>query len=209
MRSSSSSSSRRTSRLVCLLLLAMAGCCMITTTSVVAASGEPSDPRFDSAQEAAAAARDRMDHAAEAAAAAAAAGEEDGEAMAETVEAVFDDETAGEAVQRTVEEVQGKAEQVYEAVKETITAPMTQEERRQEGRSLKDIAKNGIDKANQSIRRLADCVTTKAKDIQTSIKTSISNMERKDVKKVAAAAVGAWGIAVGVGYLTTPRGGQQ
>jgi transcription termination factor NusB len=180
---------------------------MITTTSVVAASDEPSDPRFDSAQEAAAAARDRMGHAAEAAAAAAAAVQEGGEAMAETVEAVFDQ--TGEAVQRTVENVQGSAEQVYETVKETITAPMTQEERRQEGRSLKDMAKNGIDKANQSIRRLADCVTTKAKDIKTSIKTSLSNMERKDVKKVAAAAVGAWGIAVGVGYLTTPRGGQQ
>jgi hypothetical protein len=207
------SSSRKTNRraLLGLLLLAVAG----TFSSgpygaVVTASDDaaPSDPRFDSAQEAAAAARERMEHAAQAAAQAAAdAANEAGEAVAETAEAVFDHE---DAVQRTLEDVaeqvQDSAEQVYESVvPETVaTAPMTQEERAS-SRSLKSIVADGLSSARQAIARVTDCVGNKAMDI----KTSIANMERKDAKKVAAAAVGAWGLAVGVGYLTTPRGPPQ
>jgi hypothetical protein len=216
------SSSRKTNRraLLGLLLLAVAGTFSGSPFgAVVTASDDaPSDPRFDSAQEAAAAARERMEHAAQAAAQAAAdAANEAGEAVAETAEAVFDHEdvastTATESMQRTLEDVaeqvQDSAEQVYESVKvpETVaTAPMTQEERTSNGRSLKNIVTDGLSSARQAITRVTDCVGNKAMDI----KTSIANMERKDAKKVAAAAVGAWGLAVGVGYLTTPRGPQQ
>jgi hypothetical protein len=212
------SSFRKTNRraLLGLLLLAVAGTFSGPFGGVVVTASDdaaPSDPRFDSAQEAAAAARERMEHAAQAAAQAAAdAANEAGEAVAETAEAVFDAEDAAESVQQrtledVAEQVQDSAQQVYESVvPETVaTAPMTQEERASNGRSLKNIVADGLSSARQAIARVTDCVGNKAMDI----KTSIANMERKDAKKVAAAAVGAWGLAVGVGYLTTPRGPQQ
>jgi hypothetical protein len=114
------------------------------------------------------------------------------EDIQEAVEAVVD--YVGDVAEDTAKilHVEEAQHAVQEAVEDVIAA----------SDSIKDstvkAAKSLVDNIKTKVSSAVDRVLTESKNVIERCK----KMNKADVKKVAAAAVGIWGVAVGVGYLT-------
>ena len=116
------------------------------------------------------------------------------EEMAESVKEVVEDVVEEQdPVQETVAEEKvtpPKVEQVKETVKaETKAAP-----------TPKSSDDGPLAAVKSAICSAVDEVVSKSKSLLEKTK----NISKSDMKKIAAAGLGVWGVAVGVGYLTQP-----
>jgi hypothetical protein len=107
------------------------------------------------------------------------------EAVVDHIEHVAED--VAEAVQ--VEEVQHRVEEVVEDI---VVASEDMKA------STVKATKSLLDSMKSKVSIVVDQIVVKSKNVVERCK----KLSKADVKKVAAAAVGIWGVAVGVGYLT-------
>lgn len=132
-----------------------------------------SDDRFDRAQKAAVEARDAAE-----------------EAVHSATSGVTDAARhAQEVIQETVEPVVTQVREVLQTTESKV---------KQAAPSLSP-SPSFLTKIQRQLSSAARAVGTKSKRAVDRCK----NLNQGDVKKVAAAALGVWGVAVGVGYLTT------
>lgn len=107
------------------------------------------------------------------------------EEIAETVEAteVVEEEKSDETI------VPESVQQVMDTVQETVdTATET----------VTKSSNNVVTRVKSGIHGFVNAIVTKSK----SLVNKTRNLSKSDLKKVAAAGLGIWGITVGVGYLT-------
>ena len=103
-------------------------------------------------------------------------------------------EDAFEVIEHVVEEVAEVAhvKEVQQMVEDVVEASGNMQE------TAVKAAKSFFDNIKTKATCAVDRVVTESKNVVQRCK----NMSKADVKKVAAAAVGIWGVAVGVGYIT-------
>jgi hypothetical protein len=107
----------------------------------------------------------------------------------EAVEEQGDEEPIAEIVETFDEQVEDEVNEIAEEVVES-TETMT-------STALK-ATKSLLDNVKNKVSDAVDLIVSESKNVIERCK----NMNKADVKKVTAAAVGIWGVAVGVGYLT-------
>lgn len=101
---------------------------------------------------------------------------------------------AAETVAAAVDEVVEAVEDVVDAVPETIVEDVVESISR--GGAADDKSKTSpLSSIKTKLSGLVDSVVTKSKDV-------VATVKKQDMKKVAVGAIGVWGVAVGVGYLT-------
>ena len=115
--------------------------------------------------------------------------------MAEKVKEVVEEAVKEhEPIRETVAEDPPKVEEVKETVvekpKEVKAAPTS-----------KSSTDGPLASVKSAVCSAADKVISKSKSLLEKTK----NISKSDMKKVAAAGLGIWGVAVGVGYLTQPN----
>ena len=111
--------------------------------------------------------------------------QEAAEAVVDYIEHVVED--AAEAAH--VQEVQHKVQEVVEDIVEASEGMKT---------STVNAAKSLLGNMKTKVTSAVDRIVAESQNVVERCK----KMNKADVKKVAAAAVGIWGVAVGVGYLT-------
>jgi hypothetical protein len=121
--------------------------------------------------------------------------EEEGRHEGAVAEEYVETETYEEAVSEDAEiEEEPEAVQEEEIVEEVVPLPEIVEEV-----MVKETTDaNLLDGLKSKLSSVVDAIVSKSKSIIERCKS----MSKADIKKVAAAAVGIWGVAVGVGYLT-------
>ena len=115
---------------------------------------------------------------------------DDVEEMAESVKEVVEEQVEEIVAEVKEEQTPPKVEQVKETVKaETKAAP-----------TPKSSDAGPLATVKSAICSAVDEVVSKSKSLLEKSK----NISKSDMKKIAAAGLGVWGVAVGVGYLTQP-----
>jgi ElaB/YqjD/DUF883 family membrane-anchored ribosome-binding protein len=118
-----------------------------------------------------------------------------------TMSAFAEEEVHHEAAEDEPAETEAYEEYVPEDT-EVLEEPEVFEEIVNEVHSVIDAveekSESVLEKVKSKLSSVVDTVISKAKSLIERCK----NMSKADIKKVAAAAVGIWGVAVGVGYLT-------
>jgi ElaB/YqjD/DUF883 family membrane-anchored ribosome-binding protein len=116
---------------------------------------------------------------------------QDGETVAEKVEGVVEDvtetvmggaEDAADAVANAMDDVVADATETVEDVVESVTSS----------------GESPIEKVKSAVSSLKDTIVSKSKDVVDKIK----GIDKATAKKVAAGAIGVWGVSVAVGFLT-------
>jgi hypothetical protein len=129
--------------------------------------------------------------------------------LAEEGEKIYEDGGVVEDIQEAAEAVVENVEHVYENIAEAVHVEEVQhvvedvvEEVAAVSESMKEstvkAAKSLVDSIKTKVSSAVDRIVAESKSVMERCK----KMNKADVKKVAAAAVGIWGVAVGVGYLT-------
>jgi ElaB/YqjD/DUF883 family membrane-anchored ribosome-binding protein len=120
---------------------------------------------------------------------------QDGETVAEKVEGVVEDVT---------ETVMGGAEDAADAVADAIPEDMDDvvadvtETFEDIVESVTSSGESPIEKVKSAVASLKDTIVSKSKDVVNKIK----GIDKATAKKVAAGAIGVWGVSVAVGFLT-------
>jgi ElaB/YqjD/DUF883 family membrane-anchored ribosome-binding protein len=120
---------------------------------------------------------------------------QDGETVAEKVEAVVEDVT--DTVMGGAEDAAGDgAETIADRIEDAVEDVM--ETMEDVAESVKASGESAIEKVKSAVASAKDCIVSKSKAVVDKVK----GIDKATAKKLAAGAIGVWGVSVAVGFLT-------
>jgi vacuolar-type H+-ATPase subunit E/Vma4 len=129
---------------------------------------------------------------------------EDAEAAAASAASHVHDEAkeAQQAAADAAAQARETVEQVTEQVKETVAKKVPKAPKKEKSPATTANGGGVLGKVKTSLTSVVDKAVSQSKALVKRAKA----MDKSDVKKVAAAVVGIWGVAVGIGYVTNQAG---
>lgn len=106
-----------------------------------------------------------------------------------------------EVVEEKVKEIPAKVEEAKEKVMDATKAAVKEAKTKAAPPTSKASSGDG---PLASVKSAVKCVVDKVVSKSKSLLEKTKKVSKSDMKKVAAAGLGIWGVAVGVGYLTQP-----